>query len=90
MYSQVDNRSIEQLQSKYKELKKLARKATSNMKRDLVETGNKKLRSSTVREMQSSTALLALRSNMGPSATGFESKHCSDSTSKTGTFLCSF
>lgn len=46
------------------------------MKRDLV--GNKKLRQSTVRELQNSDSLLALRANLGPTATGFESAHCSD------------
>lgn len=59
-------------------MKKLAKKAESEMKRDLVETGNKKLRKSTVRELQNSNSLLALRKQMGPTAFGFHSKHCSD------------
>lgn len=48
------------------------------MKRDLVVTGNKGLRKSTVRELQNSDSLMALRANMGPTASGFASKHCSD------------
>lgn len=45
------------------------------MKRDLAQTGNKKLRSSTVRTLQSNDSLLGLRSQLGPSATGFKSVH---------------
>lgn len=48
------------------------------MKRDLVATGNKKLRKSTVRELQNSDSLLALRASLGPTATGFVTSHCSD------------
>lgn len=61
-------------------MKKLAKKAESEMKRDLVKTGNKKLRKSTVRELQNSDSLLVLRKQMGPTAFGFQSKHCSDSS----------
>lgn len=59
-------------------MKKAAKKVLSDAKRDLAKTGNGKLRSSTVRELQNSDSLLALRKNMGPTATGFQSKHCSD------------
>lgn len=59
-------------------MKKLAKKALSDAKRDLVQTGNKQLRTSTVRTIQSSESLLALRKNMGPTASGFQSKYCSD------------
>lgn len=61
-------------------MKKLAKKAESEMKRDLVKTGNKNLRKSTVRELQNSESLLALRKQMGPTAFGFQSNHCSYSS----------
>lgn len=60
---QVD-RSIENLQSKFKELKRIAKKQTSEMKRDIVLTGNKKLRKSTLRELHNSDSLIALRANI--------------------------
>lgn len=40
------------------------------------------MRSSTIRELQTNENLLALRSNLGPTAFGFESKHCSDAKEK--------
>lgn len=46
------------------------------MKRDVSNTGNKKLRPSTVRSMNNDNLLLALRKTMGPSATGFQSNNC--------------
>lgn len=64
-------------------MKKLARKITSNAKRDLAQTGNKNLRSSTVRAIQTSECLLVLRNNLGPTATGFKSNHCSDAKETT-------
>lgn len=54
----------------------MARKVVSDAKRDLVQTGNKKLRPSTVRTLQGGNALVALRSRMGSTATGFKTKHC--------------
>lgn len=58
------------------ELKKLARKEISEAKRDLAATGNTKLRSKTVETLRQSNSLLNLRTRMGASATGFNSKHC--------------
>lgn len=72
----MEDRSIEQLQGKYKKLKQLARTVSSNVKRDLAQTGNKALLPSTTAALQSSTALLSLRARMGPAAAGFSSKHC--------------
>lgn len=72
---QVDDRTIPQLQSKYKELKKNARQIFSNAKREIARTGNKTLRSSTVDALKDD-GLLLLRKQMGPTATGFNSKHC--------------
>lgn len=73
-----EDRTVSQLQSKYKTLKKQARKSNADMKRNLSETGNKQLRHSTVRELQNNVNLIALRKSMGPTATGFKSKHCCD------------
>lgn len=75
IFQKVD-RSIDSLQSKYKELKKMARKEMSEAKRDLVQTGNKALKSQTVEALRDTNMLLQLRSRMGVSATGFQSKHC--------------
>lgn len=41
----------------------------------MAETGNRKLRSSTADALNDDTLLL-LRKQMGPTATGFESKNC--------------
>lgn len=54
----------------------MARKELSEAKRDLVATGNKRLRSTTVATLRESNSLHELRSRMGASATGFTSKHC--------------
>lgn len=54
----------------------MARKESSEAKRDLVLTGNKKLRSKTIETLRDTNVLLQLRSRMGVSATGFQSKHC--------------
>lgn len=54
----------------------------SEAKRDLAQTGNMKLRPSTVRTLSNSDSLLALRSRMGASATGFESTNCKQLRSK--------
>lgn len=70
------DRSIESLQAKYKQLKALARKELSEAKRDLVKTGNRKLNSSTVNALRDTNILQQLRTQMGASATGFQSKHC--------------
>lgn len=75
-FLKVENRSVEQLQSKYKDLKKGARQIVSKMKRSMSETGNKKLDADTVRVMNENSLLLSLRNQMGPSATGFHSQHC--------------
>lgn len=72
----MDDRTIMQLQNKYKDLKKNARQVISKAKRDVAATGNRNLRSSTIRALKDDTLLLALRKNMGPSASGFKSKHC--------------
>lgn len=69
-------RSVEQLQAKYKDLKKVARGMASGLKREMAQTGNRPLRSSASRELRNTDTLLALRKQMGPTATGFESKHC--------------
>lgn len=74
-YIQVENRTIVQLQSKYKELKKNARQVLSKMKREMAQTGNQKLRSSTQNAMNDDSLML-LRKRMGPSAAGFKSKNC--------------
>lgn len=74
----MQQRSISQLQSKYKELKKLAKKTKANAARDLKQTGNVRLQSSTIRTLNDDTDLLALRGLMGPTATGFRSEFCSD------------
>lgn len=74
-FIKVDDRSTAQLQSKYRDLKKNARQIMSKAKRDLTETGNRELRSSTVRALNDNALLLALRKNMGPTASGFSSKH---------------
>lgn len=71
--TKVENRTIQQLQSK---LKKQARQAVSNMKRDMVETGNKNLKTSTIETLNNENSLLTLRKQIGPTATGFQSKHC--------------
>lgn len=52
------------------------------MKRDIAATGNKNLNPSTIRALGDDSTLLALRKQMGPSATGFQSGHCSDSISR--------
>lgn len=70
------DRSVDSLQTKYKLLKKMARKEVSEAKRDLVKTGNKNLSSRTVETLRDSNLLLQLRDRMGASATGFQSKHC--------------
>lgn len=75
-YLQVENRSIEQLQTKYKSLKKQARTVSANTKSDYARTGNKPLLSSTTNALQQNSFLLALRARMGASASGFASKHC--------------
>lgn len=73
---QVADRSIEQLQSKYKELKKKAKHELSEAKRDKVVTGNRELRDSTIKTLRDSYELTDLRKRMGVSATGFTSRHC--------------
>lgn len=72
----IENRTIEQLQNKYKALKKQARKVSADVKRDIARTGNKALQSKTLKELRGNSALLSLRARMGASATGFTSKHC--------------
>lgn len=67
---------MESLQIKYKDLKKMARKELLEAKRDLVKTGNKPLKTRTVESVRKTNVLLQLRSQMGVSATGFQSKHC--------------
>lgn len=47
----------------------------ANAKRDIAQTGNKKLRPSTANALNDDTMLL-LRKQMGPTAAGFKSKHC--------------
>lgn len=54
----------------------MARKENSAAKRDLVQTGNKPLNSRTVDTLRETNTLLQLRSRMGATATGFQSKHC--------------
>lgn len=54
----------------------MSKKDKSETKRDLVKTGNKKLRSETVKSLQESNVLLQLRNQIGATATGFQSKHC--------------
>lgn len=76
MLLQTFDRSVDSLQSKYRELKKLAKKESSEAKRDLVLTGNKRLRSKTVETLRDTNMLLQLRHRMGSPATGFASKHC--------------
>lgn len=49
------------------------------MKRDIVETGNHKLKSSTINAMNDDSLLL-LRNQMGPTATGFKSRNCKRKT----------
>lgn len=71
----MTDRTVLQLQNKYKDLKKNARQVVSKAKRDIAETGNRNLRSSTIRALKDDTLLLTLRKNMGPTATGFTSKH---------------
>lgn len=73
---QTANRSVDSLQSKYKELKKLGRQEVSEAVRDLVKTGNKPLRSKIVETLRDTNVLLQLRSRMGVTATGYPSKHC--------------
>lgn len=77
IYEKVANRTINQLQSKYKDLKKNARQVVSQVKRDIAQTGNKPLESRTVRALSvdSSSMLLALRKQIGPTATGFQNKY---------------
>lgn len=76
MLYQIADRSIESLQFKYKHLKKLARNEKSELNRDMVKTGNKPLQSKTIKALRDSNMLLQLRNRMGPTATGFQSKHC--------------
>lgn len=83
----VDNRSIDQLKSKYTDLKRNARQVVSKMKRDIAETGNKTLQSSTVRVLNDNSTLLALRKQLGPSATGFQSRHCEYKSKQTLNFI---
>lgn len=48
----------------------------SEMKRDLAQTGNKRLRDSTLRALREKNSLQTLRTRMGVSATGFQSRNC--------------
>lgn len=73
---QVCDRSSDSLQSKFKELQKLARQDESETKRDLVQTGNKRLRSRTIDSLRETNILVELRKRLGATGTGFESKHC--------------
>lgn len=84
---QVQDRSIEHLQSKYKELKKNARQVIANMKRDVAQTGNKNLKPTTVKAINNETLLL-LRKQMGPSAAGFKSKNCESFDQNNRNLLC--
>lgn len=72
---QVEDRTIDKLQSKYKELKKNARHVLAKAKREVAQTGNQNLRSSTIKSLNDDTMLL-LRKQLGPTASGFQSKHC--------------
>lgn len=54
----------------------MARKELSEAKRDMSETGNKKLRSLTIEALRDTNSLQKLRSRMGVSAIGFQSSHC--------------
>jgi hypothetical protein len=56
-------------------MKKHARQNISKIKRDIAQTGNKKLPSKTVDAMNDDSMIL-LRKQMGPSAAGFKSKNC--------------
>lgn len=73
---QIENRTIEQLQTKYKSLKKQARTVLATVKKDIAQTGNKPLQRTTTQILQGKSSLLSLRSRMGASAAGFTSKHC--------------
>ena len=75
-YLKVETRSIDQLDTKYKALKKQARSIAASVKRDIVKTGNKPLEASTLEALQGNDALLSLRARMGATASGFTSKHC--------------
>ncbi|XP_031635462.1 uncharacterized protein LOC116348570, partial [Contarinia nasturtii] len=74
----VEDRTIDQLQTKYKALKKDARKVGAKVKRDFSKTGNKPLKTSTINLLEGNNPLLQLRARMGASGSGFASKHCSD------------
>lgn len=76
VYTKVEDRTIAQLQSKYKDLKKNVRQIVSKVKRDIAQTGNMPLQKRTVRalSLDSNAMLLALRKQIGPTATGFQSK----------------
>lgn len=73
---QVEDRSIDSLQAKFKQLKKMARQEQSEARRELVQTGNKKLSSRTVESLRETNTLQQLRNRMGPTGTGFRSPHC--------------
>lgn len=75
-YLQISDRTIESLQVKYKQLKRMSKHELSEAKRDLVQTGNRRLSSKTVDTLRDSNVLLQLRNRIGPTATGFQSPHC--------------
>lgn len=54
----------------------MARKESSEAKRDFARTGNGRLRSQTVETLRETNMLQQLRDRMGVSANGFLSKHC--------------
>lgn len=76
LYFQTEDRSIESLQTKYKQLKRMSRQELSETRRELVQTGNKKLSSRTIESLRETNMLQQLRNRMGASATGFRSPHC--------------
>lgn len=73
---QTANRTVDALQSKFKDLKKLARKEGSRARRDLVQTGNIPLHSRIIKCLRDTNVLQQLRLRMGPSQSGFQSEHC--------------
>lgn len=54
----------------------MARHEKAAAMRDLQQTGNKKLQSSTVASLRDSNVLQQLRARIGATATGFQSPHC--------------
>lgn len=72
----VENRTIDQLKNKYAALRKKCKKTFTTMHKEWRETGNPELSEETSQNLQADNYLLALRTRMGPAASGFASTHC--------------